>query len=193
MILAIILSCEIGFWVLILLGLIARYVFRRPKLGAALLIMTPVVDLILLAAVAIDLSAGGTAHFAHTLAAIYLGFSIAYGHRMIAWADVRFAHRFSGGPAPVKRFGAAYTRACWADVLRTGLAIVIASAVLGLLIGITGDAERSRALTVTFRFLGIIFTIEVIWAASYTVWPKKAPVTEARTHDGDVTPAGAMR
>lgn len=173
MILAIIVSCEIGFWVLILFGLLARYVLRRPRLGAFLLILTPVVDLILLAAVAIDLSHGGTAEFAHTLAAIYLGFSIAYGHRMIAWADVRFAHRFSGGPAPVRFTGMAYARACWADVARTALAIGIASLVLWLLIAMTGDADRSRALVETFRILGIIFAVETLWAVSYTIWPKK--------------------
>lgn len=186
MVLAIIVSCEIGFWVLILLGLVARYIFRKRHLGAILLILTPVVDLILLAAVAYDLHRGGTAEFAHTLAAIYLGFSIAYGHRMIAWADVRFAHRFSGGPAPIKLTGAAYTRACWADVARTALALGIASAVLWLLISISGDAERSRALVDTFRILGIIMAIELVWALSYTFWPKKPTVNTMAPETADL-------
>ncbi|WP_416446041.1 hypothetical protein AB3K78_02960 [Leucobacter sp. HNU] len=100
MIYAIIIGCEIAFWVLIAAGLAARYLLRRPRLGIVLLALTPVVDLILLGAAAFDLRGGGRADFAHSLAAIYLGFSIAYGHRMIKWADVRFAHRFAGGRLP---------------------------------------------------------------------------------------------
>ena len=57
-----------------------------------------------LPATAIDLRGGADATGAHSLAALYLGFSIGYGHRMITWADTRFAHRFAGGPAPVRRF-----------------------------------------------------------------------------------------
>lgn len=79
-------------------GLIARYPLRRPRLGAALLIAVPVVDLVLLAATMIDLRRGATATFAHGLAAAYLGFSVAFGHSMVRWADQRFAHRFAGGP-----------------------------------------------------------------------------------------------
>lgn len=178
MIIAIIIGCEIGFWVFIALGLTARYLLRRRRLGLVLLAMTPIVDLILLAATGWDLANGGTASFAHSLAAIYLGFSIAYGHRMIAWADVRFAHRFAGGPAPVKLTGVAYTKACWADVIRTLLATGVAAGVLALLIWIAGDSSRTEALTDTFRILGIILVLELIWAASYTLWPKKDPAVE---------------
>lgn len=174
MILAIIIACEIAFWVFIVLGLAARYLLRRPRLGAGLLILAPIVDLVLLAAVGVDLATGGTASFAHGLAAIYLGFSIVYGHRMIRWADVRFAHRFAGGPPPVKLAGGAYARACWLDVLRTALAMGIAAAILILLIWIAADPARTGGLVDTFRVLGIILTVEVIWAASYSIWPKKA-------------------
>jgi len=86
-ILAIIVGCEIGFWVLILLGLCARYVVRLRRTGLVLLAMTPVVDVVLLTATAADLMAGATATVFHGIAAIYLGFSIAYGHKMISWAD----------------------------------------------------------------------------------------------------------
>lgn len=37
MLLVIIVACEIGFWVLIGAGLTARYLLRRPRLGAGLL------------------------------------------------------------------------------------------------------------------------------------------------------------
>ncbi len=179
MIVGLIIACEIGFWVLIALGLIARYLLRRPRLGAVLLVLTPVVDLVLLLAVGIDLRTGGDATRAHALAAIYLGFSIVYGHRMIRWADVRFAHRFAGGPRPVKRYGSDYARDCWLGVVRTAGAAAIAAGVLALLILIAAPGANTDALAATYRVLAIIVAAEAIWAASYTIWPKRrpAPVT----------------
>ena len=179
MILGIIVACEIGFWVLIVLGLVARYLLRRPRIGAFLLVLTPVVDVVLLIAVAVDLRDGGAATFAHALAAIYLGFSLVYGRRMIHWADVRFAHRFAGGPAPVALHGSAYARACWRDVLRTAVVVGVAAGVLWLLTVIAAEGTETGALTGTYRILGIIFAVELVWAISYTVWPK--PVRKPST------------
>jgi uncharacterized membrane protein len=107
-----IVACEIAFWVAILGGLITRYLLRRPRAGAAMLVAAPVIDVVLLAVVTVDLLGGGTASWHHGLAAIYIGFSVAYGHRMIAWADVRFTHRFVGGPAPERLSGRRYTARC---------------------------------------------------------------------------------
>lgn len=173
MILAAIVVCELAFWVAILGGLVARYLLRRPRLGAGLLILAPVIDVVLLAFVALDLIGGGTASWQHGLAAIYIGISVAYGKRMVAWADVRFAHRFAGGPAPERLMGTRYTIKCWRDVLRTGLAVVIAAAILGAIILLVNDSERTWALSGYFRILGIIFAIDFIWALSYTIWPKR--------------------
>ncbi|WP_433291123.1 hypothetical protein ACQP2F_24675 [Actinoplanes sp. CA-030573] len=79
-----------------------------------------------------DLRRGGTAETAHGLSAVYLGVTVVFGSRMIAWADQRFAHRFAGGP-PVKpprtgREHAAYERRQW---IRHLIAFGIAAAVLG--------------------------------------------------------------
>lgn len=125
MIISLIVACEVAFWVVVAAGLALRYFARRPRQGLAVLSLVPVIDVILLVAVAATLGSGGTATVAHSMATFYLGFSLAYGRRMIAWADVRFAHRFAGGPAPARLSGAAYTRQCWADVLRTGLACAL--------------------------------------------------------------------
>lgn len=173
MILAAIVVCEVAFWVAILAGLAARYLLRRPRLGAALLILAPVIDVVLLALVAVDLLGGGTASWQHGLAAIYVGVSVAYGKRMIAWADARFQHRFAGGPAPERLTGTRYTVKCWRDVLLTGLAVVIAAAILGSIIVLVNDATRTSALSGYFGTLGIIFAVDFIWALSYTIWPKK--------------------
>ena len=56
-----IVACEIGFWVVIALGLITRYIFKREKLGFLFLALTPVIDLILLIVTATDLYNGATA------------------------------------------------------------------------------------------------------------------------------------
>lgn len=173
MIIGIIVACEIGFWVMLIAGLVARYLLRKPGLSAVLLILTPLVDVVLLVATALDLRAGGTATLAHSLAAIYIGFSIAYGHRIIAWADVRFAHRFAGGPAPERLIGADYAKACWRDVPRSALAVGIAAAVLWLLTRVAAPSADVEALTGMYRILAIILGIDVIWAASYTIWPRQ--------------------
>lgn len=175
LILAVIVACEIGFWVFVVLGLLARYVLRWRRTGAVLLAMTPVVDLVLLTAVIVNLQSGGTATFFHGLAALYLGISIVYGHKMIKSADARFAHRFAHGPAPVKLYGAGYTKECWRDVARTTLAAGIAAGILWLLTALVDNPSRTNALTGIYPVLGIWYMIDLIWAISYTFWPKNRP------------------
>ncbi len=85
-----IIACEIGFWIFVLAELTARYVMNKKKLGTFLLICTPIVDLILLIVTVYDLKNGAVASIVHGIAAIYIGVSIAFGHQMIKWADVRF-------------------------------------------------------------------------------------------------------
>ncbi|MFT4036224.1 MAG: hypothetical protein QM679_11680 [Patulibacter sp.] len=165
--------CEVLFWVAMLAGLTARYLAQRRRLGAALLIVAPIVDVALLVLVAADLRAGATASWQHGLAAIYIGISVGYGKRMVAWADLRFAHRFAGGPAPERLTGARYAGKCWRDVLATGVAAVIAAALLGAIILLVDDAQRTAALTGYFGLLATIFAIDLLWALSYTIWPKK--------------------
>ncbi|WP_226655328.1 hypothetical protein [Leifsonia sp. LS1] len=179
MVVAVIIACEVLFWVFIVAGLSARYLLRRRRLGAALLALAPVTDVLLLATTAIDLAGGATATAAHGIAAIYLGLSVAYGDAMIRWADIRFAHRFADGPAPIRRTGADYTRACWRDVLRTLLGAAIAAGVIGLLILVAGDPERSQAVAAFLPILCVVVGIDALWAVSYTIWPRPAPRTGA--------------
>jgi hypothetical protein len=174
MILLAIVACEIGFWVAIVGGLCVRYLARMPRLGAALLIAAPVIDLVLLVLVATDLLGGGTASWHHGLAALYIGVSVAYGHRMIAWVDRRFAQRISGVPVPPKPTGVAYAVSCWKDAARTLLAAVIAAAILGGLILVVGAPTRTQELLAFFPVLGVIVAIDTLWAVSYTIWPKPA-------------------
>jgi hypothetical protein len=99
---AVIVACEVGFWVILLLALALRYVLRNEALSRALLICLPLIDVQLLLFTAMDLRRGATATFAHGLAAAYVGFTVAFGGMAVKWADAHFAHRFASGAAPAK-------------------------------------------------------------------------------------------
>lgn len=179
MILIVIIACEIAFWVAIAMGMVARYPLRRPRLGLILLASVPLIDLVLLIATAVHLRSGATAGAEHGLAAIYIGFSLAYGHRLIGWADVRFAHRFADGPAPQKLYGTAYSRHCWADVLRTSAAATIAGTLTGALIWWIDDPDRTGALAENYRWLALVWGLDVAWAVGTVIWPRRAPALAA--------------
>lgn len=174
-----ILACEIGFWVVLLIGLLTRYLLGRRQLGVALLAMAPVIDVVLLVAVAVDLRDGATAQLSHSAAALYIGVSIAYGHTLLAWADARFAHRFADGPAPQKLTGTAHTARCWADVLRTGVAVAVAMTVVWLLRTFVDDPARTEALTQIYPLMAIWVVADLGWALNYSFWPRRAPAPTA--------------
>lgn len=171
-----IIAAEIAFWLLLAAGLVARYPLARPRLGAALLISTPLVDLGLLALTAADLSDGGTATRVHALAAVYLGVSVGFGGRIVGWADERFAHRFAGGaaPAPRPRAGRAHARAERSGWYHHLLAWALGSGLLALAIVIIGDAERTEALAQTIGVWSMILAVDFAWSFSYTLWPRAA-------------------
>jgi len=180
MIAALIIACEIGFWVLVLSGLACRYLLRAKRLGGALLASTILVDLLLLTLTAADLNRGAVASPFHGLAAVYIGFSLVYGKSMIRWADEWFAYRFAGGPKPVSRkpqFGvehARYARRAWA---KHALAWLIGSTIL---VGVTewvNDLSRTRELLLTIGRWGVVLAIDFLISFSYTLWPRKAPAT----------------
>ncbi|GHG56537.1 hypothetical protein [Streptomyces griseocarneus] len=180
MIVTLIVACEVGFWILLAGGLSLRYLARMPRAGIAVLLLEPVLELVLLIVTAIDLKNGATAGMKHGLAAVYIGFSVALGHSMIKWADQRFAHRFAGGPPPVKppKYGMARTVHEWKTAGQWVLAAVIA---MGLLqaaawyVGGSGDVSSLRMWQ--SRMLWVI-GINVVIALSYTIWPKQEKKTE---------------
>jgi len=173
MLIAFIIGCEIAFWVFVLAGLVLRYVFRRKTASTIALLCTPLVDLALLIATVLSLRGGGEATFAHSLAAVYIGASIGFGHRMIRWADVRFAHRFAGGPAPERKTGHAKARH-----ERTGWLLHLLSWAIGcaLLFGMhwmIGEPERTAALLQTARIWTIALVVDFFISFSYTFWPSR--------------------
>lgn len=169
-----IIGCEIGFWVFVLGGLITRYLLKQKKAGALLLLLAPVVDLILLAATIIDIRQGAEAGFVHGLAAVYLGGTVAFGHRMIQWADERFAYRFANGPKPEAKpkrgpAHAARERQGW---YRHLLAWGVGCALLAGMILLIGDAEKSEALQQWIIRWALILGIDFLISFSYTAWPR---------------------
>ncbi|MET4093303.1 hypothetical protein [Arthrobacter sp. UYCu712] len=182
MILGVIIACEIGFWIVVLSGLAARYLMGSRRVGTALLVCAPLIDVVLLGAVTAHLATGATASWHHGLAALYIGFSVAYGPRMIAWADTHFAHRFADGSFPVKPTGSQYAKQCWADVIRTVAALIVAAGIIAAITWLVGDSARTQALTGWYGVLGIIVAIEFIWAASYSIWPRKSVESLERGH-----------
>ncbi|UYP18613.1 hypothetical protein OED52_18510 [Rhodococcus sp. Z13] len=166
---AFIVGCEIAFWVVLAAGLACRYLLRLQKAGGVLLALIPLIDLVLLAAVAVDLHRGAEVGWVHRVAGIYLGVSIAFGPSVVRWADRRFAYHFAGGekPAPAPKEGPeAFRREC-VDFGRWLLAAGIsAAAVLGL--GVTvANSEQASALYGIFPTLGVI---TVIWLLTGPVW-----------------------
>lgn len=173
--LALIVACEIAFWILLLLGLTARYLLRARKLSTVLLICVPLVDVLLLAASVLDLRSGAEASTPHGLAAIYIGVSVAFGGQMVRWADQRFAHRFAGGPSRVRppktgREHAAHERRQW---LRHLLAYVVGAAVLGLFTLLVGDYGRMAPIWRPMLGWGVVVVVDFLISFSYTLAPRK--------------------
>ncbi len=189
MLIVLIAACEIGFWVVLTAGLLARYWLKWPRVGAALLVCVPLVDLILLAATVIDVRGGATATAAHGLAAAYLGFSVAFGHQVITNLDVRAAHRFAGGSAPVAppREGPDRVRHVWGQWRQGAAAWAIACGLLLAAISVVNDPDRTAQLTSWVLWLSIALLLWVF------LGPLLTHVRELRHHRIQARPSNAGR
>lgn len=137
---AAIIGAEIGFWVLLLGGLIVRYVLKAQRPSTVILSSVPVVDLILVILVSIDIARGAEPTHAHALAAVYLGLSIAFGHQIVGRVDAWVNHRFAGGPKPLKAPKGSTTevKEIWSEWLRVLTAAIIAAVCLCIMIAFDG-------------------------------------------------------
>lgn len=142
-----IVACEIGFWIVIILGLFTRYILKKDKLGLFFLALTPVIDFILLIITAVDLYRGATATTAHAIAAIYIGVSIVFGKSMIKWADERFRYYvIKEGPRPVKLYGLEYSMHYLKGWGKHVLSYLIGAGILAGVIFLINDSSRTEAL-----------------------------------------------
>ncbi|MCS0634217.1 hypothetical protein NX801_00755 [Streptomyces sp. LP05-1] len=177
MVVALIISCEIGFWVLLAAGLAVRYLLRMPRTGAALLLCEPLLEVVLLIATAIDLKNGADPSAAHGLAALYIGYTVGHGHRTVKWLDGHAAHRLAGAPRPPgpPRYGMArarYEATLW---LGTLLGAAVATGLLWLAIRYVGDPGRTGSLEQWTHTAWRVAGIHGLVALAYAIWPKRPP------------------
>lgn len=168
-IVAAIVGAELAFWVILLSGLAARYLLKLRRTSTVLLVSVPLVDLALILLVALDLSRGAEPTFVHGLAAVYLGFSVGFGHHVIGRMDGWFAHRFAGGPRPepAPRSGAAKVRHYWQEWLRVLVAATVAIAGLLLMKAFSGWSLPASFDGVwtdeIWSWIGRLVVVVVIW------------------------------
>ncbi|MFF7365082.1 hypothetical protein [Streptomyces sp. NPDC008125] len=177
MIVTLIVICEIAFWVLLAAGLALRYAARRPRLGAAVLLCEPLLEVVLLVVTATDLKNGAEPDWKHGLAAVYIGFTLGLGRSTIGWVDARVAHRYAGGPKPVKppKYGRARAAHEWRVAARWTLAAGTAIALLQAAVRyVGGDGNVDSLRAWQLRMVWVI-GINLVIAGSYTVFPKRAP------------------
>lgn len=170
-----IVACEIGFWVFVLAGLIARYQFKQERLSMMLFFCTVLIDFFLLIFTFFDLKNGAVADFFHGLSAVYIGVSLVFGKQMINWADRQYAYRFAGGEKPVKRktYGrerAIEERKGW---YRHFLSWLIGGSLLAALILYFNNVEQTFALMRVLFGWTVVLLIDFLISFSYTVFPKK--------------------
>lgn len=172
---ALILACEVGFWVVLIVALAARYLLAKERLSRALLLCLPLVDVLLLAFTGIDLRHGSTATFAHGLAAAYIGFTFAFGGMAVKWVDAHFAHRFAAGPIPAKAPSSGWRAVRYEFDLwgRCIVACIITMALVEALIQLVGSSEATLPLLAWHKHaLGCIlfwFIFGPAWSLA-TVW-----------------------
>jgi len=156
---ALIVSCEVAFWLVLLASLVARYVLRRVALSRWLLYALPAIDLLLIAFAALDLRAGTLATTAHGLAAAYVGFTVAFGSVAVRWADTQFAYRFaSGPPPPLAPSGWSAVRFDFELWLRCIAAWIIAFVLIELLVAYVGNEAVTQPLYAWHKFgFGCVF------------------------------------
>ncbi|MFJ6849978.1 hypothetical protein ACIQM3_05455 [Streptomyces sp. NPDC091271] len=177
MIVTLIVLCEVGFWVLLAAGLALRYLAKKPRLGAAVLLCEPLLEVVLLVVTAMDLKNGAEPDWKHGLAAVYIGFTVGLGHSTIKWVDARVAHRFAGGPPPVKppKYGMARAAHEWRTAARWIVAAGTAMALLQAAIWYVGGDGDTGSLQMWQQKMLWVIGINLIIAVGYTVAPKQEP------------------
>ncbi|WSQ11849.1 hypothetical protein OG604_31140 [Streptomyces sp. NBC_01231] len=195
MIVALIVACEIGFWVLLAAGLAFRYPLRMPRTGMALLLCEPLLEVVLLVVTAVDLKNGADPSGKHGLAALYIGYTVGHGHRTVKWLDGHAAHRLAGAPKPVgpPRHGMARARHEGTVWLGTLIAAAVATGLLQIAVWYVDDSSRTGPLEswryTAWRAAGIHGLI----ALTYVIWPKKGPGAREAEHRTTLTKESTRR
>ena len=181
---ALVVACEVAFWVFLAAAVVARYVLRRRRLSTVLLLCEPLIEVVLLVATVTDLLRGAEATWTHGLAALYLGFTVGFGKYTVQRVDAWVAWRFFDGPRPPKppaggRARLAYEWRLWLRVL---LAWTVAVAVLGVL-WLIADAPDQREVLLAWG--GRASLVLVLWFVTGPVWQLFAGGLGGRASDDD--------
>lgn len=186
-----IVGAEIAFWAFLVLGLVVRYLMRRRTLSTVLLLGVPLTDLALIVLVTIDLAHGASPTFAHGLAAVYLGFSVGFGHHVVTRADAWFAHRFAGGPrpAPAPRSGPAQLTHDWREWMRVLVAWAVSVAGLLLMQAVSADGLPPTVEGLLDgelgTWIGRLTLVAGIWLLAGPVWTMLFPGRPVPDRDGE--------
>lgn len=170
-----IIACEIGFWVAITLGLLTRYPLNMPRLGLTFFYSTPLIDLTLLALVIIQLRGGADPHITHGIAALYIGLSVAFGHRTIAWADRTYRRRIRKEPVAEPQRGSRM-RQEMESFIRAVIAAAIAAGILELAILFAANPEAADTLR---QWHNTLLMVLLIWFITGPVWQLFTPAKES--------------
>ncbi|ADV67732.1 hypothetical protein [Deinococcus maricopensis] len=167
-------ALEVLFWALLLGGLLTRYALQHPRLGALLLTLAPLTDLALLGLSAADLHRGGTATFAHALAAVFIALSVTSGRTMLRTLDHLVQRGLRRQPLQRPRL----TGHAHAHAERRGWLVHAATWLIGtgLMLGAAAwiaAPERTAALTGAARLWTLILAIDFLVSFSYSLWPRK--------------------
>lgn len=183
-----ILGAEAAFWLLLFGGLAVRYLLRARRLSSALLFCVPLVDVVLIALTAIDLSTGVEPNFSHVLAALYLGVTVAFGHAIIRRVDGWFSWRFAGGqrPAPVPKRGPEHVRRMWVEWFRVAAAWAVSSAGIVVLTVVSGTAPPAsfEALWET-----PLWSVIARFTALVGIWLLAGPLYAVVFQNGPIEPS----
>lgn len=170
-----IVACEIAFWVVILVGLTLRYVFKRKKLSLLFFTSVPLIDLILLVVAGLDIYFGAKPTAAHAIAAVYIGSSIAFGKSMIAWLDEKFRYYImKDGSKPVKRYGMEFARHGMKSFGQHVFAYIIGALLLFGMILITNNHVQNAPFYEILQLWTLIIGIDFVISISYFIWPKRS-------------------
>lgn len=166
---ALVVACEIAFWVFLAAAVVARYALHLRRTSTVLLLCEPLLEVILLVATVGDLLRGAEPTWTHGLAALYLGFTVAFGKLTVHKVDAWVAHRFAGGPAPEPRprHGAASRSYEWRLWGRVVVAWAVACGVLAMLMLIATEPAQREVL---LGWAGRASLVMVAWLVFGPLW-----------------------
>ena len=104
---------------------------------------------------------------------MYIGVSVAYGQKMIKWADSQFAYRFANGNKPPKRkkYGMEFARREREGWYRHLLAWLIVC-FLGAIILYIDNVQQTEAIYRLLQLWSVDLVIDLVITFSYTIFPK---------------------